>query len=75
MERQELLAFANTHGTKLYATGGSHVTTDDFFKAIKIPKWNTEIKTMVGKKVYIALLKKMRGKKAYCSEQASICSA
>jgi len=32
-ERIELLAKANTHGKKFYATGGSHVCSDDFFKA------------------------------------------
>jgi hypothetical protein len=32
-ERIELLACANTHGKKIFATGGSHVCSDDFFKA------------------------------------------
>ena len=32
-ERILLLAKANTHGKKFYATGGSHVCSDDFFKA------------------------------------------
>ena len=32
-ERIELLARANTHGKKFFATGGSHVCSDDFFKA------------------------------------------
>jgi hypothetical protein len=32
-ERVELLARANTHGKKFFATGGSHVCSDDFFKA------------------------------------------
>ena len=32
-ERIELLARANTHGKKFFATGGSHVCLDDFFKA------------------------------------------
>ena len=31
-ERIELLARANTHGKKFFATGGSHVCLDDFFK-------------------------------------------
>jgi hypothetical protein len=31
--RIELLARANTHGKKFFATGGSHVCSDDFFKA------------------------------------------
>ena len=31
--RIELLARANTHGKKFFATGGSHVCPDDFFKA------------------------------------------
>ncbi len=32
-ERIELLACANNHGKKFFATGGSHVCSDDFFKA------------------------------------------
>jgi hypothetical protein len=32
-ERIELLSKANTHGKKFFATGGSHVCSDDFFKA------------------------------------------
>ena len=32
-ERIELLARANTHGKKFFATGGSHVCSDNFFKA------------------------------------------
>jgi hypothetical protein len=28
-----LLSWANTHGKKFFATGGSHVCSDDFFKA------------------------------------------
>ncbi len=32
-ERIMLLAKANTHGKKFYATGGSHICLDDFFKA------------------------------------------
>jgi len=32
-ERIELLKHANTHGKKFFATGGSHVCSDDFFKA------------------------------------------
>ena len=31
-ERIELLARANTHGKKFFATGGSHVCSDDFLK-------------------------------------------
>jgi hypothetical protein len=31
-ERIELLARANTHGKKFFATGGSHVCSDNFFK-------------------------------------------
>jgi hypothetical protein len=30
-ERIEFLARANTHGKKFFATGGSHVCSDDFF--------------------------------------------
>jgi hypothetical protein len=32
-KRIKLLARANTHGKKFFATGGSHVCLDDFFKA------------------------------------------
>ncbi len=32
-ERIELLACANTHGKKFFATSGSHVCSDNFFKA------------------------------------------
>jgi hypothetical protein len=32
-ERIELLARANTQGKKFFATGGSHVCSDDVFKA------------------------------------------
>ncbi len=32
-ERIKLLARANTHGKKFFATGGIHVCPDDFFKA------------------------------------------
>jgi hypothetical protein len=31
-ERIELLARLNTHGKKFFATGGSHVCSDDFLK-------------------------------------------
>jgi hypothetical protein len=31
-ERVELLAMANTHGKKFFATGGSHVCSDDLLK-------------------------------------------
>jgi hypothetical protein len=32
-ELVELLAKANTHGKKLFVTGGRHVCSDDFLKA------------------------------------------
>jgi hypothetical protein len=32
-KRIELLACANTHEKKFFATGGSHICSDDFFKA------------------------------------------
>ena len=32
-ERIQLLTHANTHGMKFYATGGSPVCSDNFFKA------------------------------------------
>ena len=59
LEQQELLASAHTHGAKFFATSGSHATTGDFFKAIEIPKWNAEIKTMVDKKANLALFEKI----------------
>ena len=31
-DQVELLAMANTHGKKFFATGGSHVCSDDFLK-------------------------------------------
>ena len=46
----ELLAKANSHGTKFFAIGGDHVTTNDFFRAIEIPVWNAVIKVIVDQK-------------------------
>ena len=50
LERQELLAKASSHGAKYHATGGSHCTTDDFFKSIEIPVWDARIKVLEDKK-------------------------
>ena len=55
-------------------TGGDHDTTYNYFKAIEIPKWNADIKTMVVKEVDLALLKKTRerGGGHSCSELANV---
>ena len=54
------------HGSKFFVTSGSHTTTGDFFKAIEIPKWNVEIKTMVDKKADLALFEKIeRGGRSF----------
>jgi hypothetical protein len=45
-ERIELLARANTHGKKFFATGGSHVCSDDFFKAQALQAREDEIEQM-----------------------------
>ena len=56
--------------------GSSYVTTDYFFKAIDIPKWNAEIKTMVDKKADLAFFNNIeRGEGRFCSEQANVCFA
>ena len=44
--RQQLLANAHTHGAKFFATGGSHATTDNVFKAVEIPIRNAKIEKM-----------------------------
>ena len=58
LERQELLAKASSHGAKFFATGGSHCTTDDFFKAIEIPVWDAQIKAYEDKKEECSRLEK-----------------
>jgi len=45
-ERIELLARANTHGKKFFATGGSHVCSNDFFKAQALQARDDEIEEM-----------------------------
>ena len=45
-ERIELLARANTHGKKFFATGGSHVCSDDFFKAQALQARDNQIEEM-----------------------------
>jgi hypothetical protein len=37
------LARANTHGKKFFATGGSHVCSDDFFKAQALQARESEL--------------------------------
>ncbi len=41
-----LLAQAKTHGQKFVATGGGHLTSDDFFKAMEVGVWKKEIALM-----------------------------
>ena len=45
-ERIQLLAKANTHGKEFYATDGSHVCSDDFFKAEALRCWEDRIKEL-----------------------------
>ena len=42
-ERYLLLAKAKSHGEKFTATGGSHLTSDDFFKSLEVPVREKEI--------------------------------
>ena len=58
LEQLELLANDSTHGAKFFATGGGHATSDDFFKSVKIPVWESAIKALEDKKLVSALLKK-----------------
>ncbi len=46
IERQELLSKAKTHGALFCATGGGHITSDDFFKSMEMPVREAEIKAM-----------------------------
>ncbi len=41
-ERQEAIAAANTHGAKLFVTGGEHVTSNDMFIAAEINRRKAE---------------------------------
>ena len=41
-ERQEAIAATNTHGKKIFVTGGKHVTSDDMFKAAEINRQTAE---------------------------------
>ncbi len=52
-ERIELLACANTHGKKFFAMGGSHVCSDDFFKAqaLQVREDEIEERTKLKKKL------------------------
>ena len=45
-ERVLALAAATTHGEKFRATGGSHLTSGDFFKSMMVPEWKRKIKVM-----------------------------
>ena len=48
-ERYLALAKAKTHGHKFTATGGSHMTSDDFFKAMMVPERERERDCCLGK--------------------------
>jgi hypothetical protein len=41
-ERQEVIAAANTHGSKFFVTGGEHVTSNDMFIAAEINRRKAE---------------------------------
>ena len=45
-ERIALLAKANTHGKKFFATGGSLVCLEDFFKAENQHCWDNRVKEL-----------------------------
>ena len=55
-ERILLLSKAKTHGEKFTATGGAHLTSDDFFKAMEVPVREKEVKAMEDDKVRRMLL-------------------
>jgi hypothetical protein len=59
LERWELLSGSGSHGTRFHATGGSHCTTDDFFKSCEIPVWDAQIKVLEDKKDECARLVKI----------------
>ena len=50
-ERIELLSSAATHGSKFLATGGGHVTSDDFFKSLEVKDWKAKIKVLENEKI------------------------
>ena len=45
-ERIELLEKSSSHGKKFFATGDTHVTTDNFFYAAEVPVWDANIKVV-----------------------------
>ena len=49
-DRVLLLAKAKRHGAKFTATGGDHLTSDDFFKSVVVPTREAEIKGMEAEK-------------------------
>ena len=63
LERQELLSNAKGHGAVFPATGGGHLTSDDFFKSMEVPKRRQEVKAMEEDK-------KLRLKMQNCKEEA-----
>ena len=51
LERIILLSKAKSHGEKFTATGGSHLTSDDFFKSMEVPVREKEVKELEQDKV------------------------
>ena len=45
-ERMELLVKASSYGQKFFATGGTHVTADNFFCAAEASVWDAKTKVM-----------------------------
>ncbi len=43
-DRIKLIAEAKSHGQLFPATGGSHLTSDNFFKAMEVPVWAKKVK-------------------------------
>ena len=58
-ERIELLAKASRHGQKFFATGGTHVTADNFFCAAEASAWDAKTKVMEVRKTECAWLEKV----------------
>ena len=60
LERLKLLIKANSHGAKFFVAGIGDATTNNLFRAIDIPVWNSAIKVVVDRKAEPALSKKIK---------------
>ncbi len=50
MDQIKLIAEAKPQGELFHATGSSHLTGDDFFKAMEVPVWAKKIKQLKDEK-------------------------